>query len=86
MTNIYTVSNFWYLLVVLSPGVDAKPPEAKSAALYSIDVDKAALAGKLDFGRVANGMLLSGDQAAVYFEGNRRANRPNGLQFFRSQL
>lgn len=70
-------------LVVLSPGVDAKPPEGKNAALYSIDLQKAAIGGKTDFDRVAKGMLVAGDQknAAVYFEGNRRANRPNILRF-----
>ena len=70
-------------LVVLSPGVDAKAPDGKNAALYSIDLQKATINGKADFDRVAKGMLLAGDQkqAVVYFEGNRKANRPNIVRF-----
>ncbi len=70
-------------LVVLSPGVDAKAPDGKNAALYAIDLAKAAVSGKTDFDRVAKGMLVAGDQkvAAVYFQGNRRANRPNTIRF-----
>lgn len=70
-------------LVVLSPGVDAKAPDGKNAAIYAVDIGKAAINGKFDFDRPANGMLVAGDQtqAAVYFEGNRREKRPNTLQF-----
>ena len=72
-----------HTLVVLSPGVDAKGPEGHNATLTAIDLQSAAVIGKTDFDRVAKGMLLAGDQknAAVYFEGNRRANRPNVLRF-----
>ena len=72
-----------HTLVVLSPGVDAKGPEGHNATLTAIDLQSGAVIGKTDFDRVAKGMLLAGDQknAAVYFEGNRRANRPNVLRF-----
>ena len=72
-----------HTLVVLSPGVDANAPDGKNASIYAVDIAKAAVSGKLDFDRPAKGMLLAGDQtqAAIYFEGNRRANRPNTLQF-----
>lgn len=70
-------------LVILSPGVDAKPPENKSASLYAIDLTSGNVIGSVNFDRPANGAVVTGDQkqAVVYFEGAPRQKRPTVLRF-----
>lgn len=76
------ITNDGKMLVVLSPGVDAKPPDFRPASLWVVDLTRGTPAGKADFDRLAQGSLLSGDQkqAVVYFEGSP-GKRPTLVRF-----